>query len=137
MTSMCRMEVRPATQSCHHPTNRRLLSLTSTCVAAGKMVPFAGWAMPIQYKDSIMDSTTWCRQHASLFDVSHMCGLTLKVRDRSTGSSNTAGPSTRCVASCSGMWRCSIRQQQDSRGGHSLVLGCTPDALPPDTTACR
>jgi len=47
----------------------------------GKMVPFAGWSMPIQYKDSIMDSTTWCREHASLFDVSHMCGLTLKGKD--------------------------------------------------------
>ncbi len=47
---------------------------------AGKMVPFAGWSMPIQYKDSIMESTTWCREHASLFDVAHMCGLTLKVR---------------------------------------------------------
>lgn len=47
----------------------------------GKMVPFAGWSMPIQYKDSIMDSTTHCRQHASLFDVSHMCGLTLKGKD--------------------------------------------------------
>ena len=45
------------------------------------MVPFAGWAMPIQYKDSIMESTTWCREHASLFDVSHMCGLTLKGKD--------------------------------------------------------
>ncbi|KAG2483828.1 hypothetical protein HYH03_017351 [Edaphochlamys debaryana] len=47
----------------------------------GKMVPFAGWSMPIQYKDSIMESTTWCRQNASLFDVSHMCGLTLKGKD--------------------------------------------------------
>jgi glycine cleavage system aminomethyltransferase T len=46
------------------------------------MVPFAGWSMPIQYKDSIMDSTIHCRTHASLFDVSHMCGLTLKVRPR-------------------------------------------------------
>ena len=47
---------------------------------SGKMVPFAGWSMPIQYGDSIMDSTQHCRAHASLFDVSHMCGLTLKVR---------------------------------------------------------
>ncbi|GAB4815542.1 hypothetical protein N2152v2_002588 [Parachlorella kessleri] len=47
----------------------------------GKMVPFAGWAMPIQYKDSIMDSTIHCRTLASLFDVSHMCGLTLKGKD--------------------------------------------------------
>ncbi|EFJ41696.1 hypothetical protein VOLCADRAFT_107582 [Volvox carteri f. nagariensis] len=47
----------------------------------GKMVPFAGWSMPIQYKDSIMESTIFCRKNASLFDVSHMCGLTLKGKD--------------------------------------------------------
>ena len=47
----------------------------------GKMVPFAGWSMPIQYKDSIMDSTLNCRQNGSLFDVSHMCGLSLKGKD--------------------------------------------------------
>jgi hypothetical protein len=46
----------------------------------GKMVPFAGWSMPIQYKDSIMESTKWCRTNGSLFDVSHMLGLTFKVR---------------------------------------------------------
>ncbi|XP_051219915.1 aminomethyltransferase, mitochondrial [Lolium perenne] len=43
----------------------------------GKMVPFAGWSMPIQYKDTIMDSTLNCRANGSLFDVSHMCGLSL------------------------------------------------------------
>ncbi|KAK6149737.1 hypothetical protein DH2020_017262 [Rehmannia glutinosa] len=47
----------------------------------GKMVPFAGWSMPIQYKDSIMDSTLNCRTNGSLFDVSHMCGLSLKGKD--------------------------------------------------------
>jgi len=47
----------------------------------GKMVPFAGWSMPIQYKDSIMDATKHCREGASLFDVSHMCGLSLKGKD--------------------------------------------------------
>ncbi|CAL5224777.1 g7519 [Coccomyxa viridis] len=47
----------------------------------GKMVPFAGWSMPIQYKDSIMDATMHCRENGSLFDVSHMCGLTLKGKD--------------------------------------------------------
>lgn len=45
------------------------------------MVPFAGWSMPIQYKDSIIDSTKHCREAASLFDVAHMCGLTLKGKD--------------------------------------------------------
>lgn len=47
----------------------------------GKMVPFAGWSMPIQYKDSIMESTLNCRENGSLFDVSHMCGLSLKGKD--------------------------------------------------------
>lgn len=49
-----------------------------TLMLTGKMVPFAGWSMPIQYKDSIMDATLHCRSHASLFDVSHMCGVTLR-----------------------------------------------------------
>lgn len=47
----------------------------------GKMVPFAGWSMPIQYKDSIMDSTLNCRANGGLFDVSHMCGLSLHGND--------------------------------------------------------
>ncbi|KAD7117965.1 hypothetical protein E3N88_05233 [Mikania micrantha] len=47
----------------------------------GKMVPFAGWSMPIQYKDSIMESTVNCRENGSLFDVSHMCGLSLRGKD--------------------------------------------------------
>jgi aminomethyltransferase len=45
------------------------------------MVDFAGWSMPIQYKDSIMESTQWCRDNASLFDVSHMCGVSFKGKD--------------------------------------------------------
>lgn len=47
----------------------------------GKMVPFAGWSMPIQYKDSIIDAVAHCRSHTSLFDVSHMCGVTLQGKD--------------------------------------------------------
>lgn len=37
------------------------------------MVPFAGYAMPVEYADqSHRDSHLWTRSHASLFDVSHM-----------------------------------------------------------------
>ncbi|MEM6469884.1 MAG: glycine cleavage system aminomethyltransferase GcvT [Planctomycetota bacterium] len=36
-----------------------------------KMVPFAGYEMPIQY-DSIVSEHTACREKAALFDVSHM-----------------------------------------------------------------
>ncbi len=38
----------------------------------GKMVPFAGYAMPVQYPLGILKEHLWTRQHAGLFDVSHM-----------------------------------------------------------------
>lgn len=38
-----------------------------------KMVPFAGFYMPLQYSDlSHAESHQWTREKASLFDVSHM-----------------------------------------------------------------
>ena len=37
----------------------------------GRMVPFAGYHMPVQY-DGIMAEHLWCRENAGLFDVSHM-----------------------------------------------------------------
>ncbi|HXU31582.1 MAG TPA: glycine cleavage system aminomethyltransferase GcvT [Thermoanaerobaculia bacterium] len=39
--------------------------------AGGKMVPFAGWEMPVQYT-GVIDEHTAVRQRAGLFDVSHM-----------------------------------------------------------------
>ena len=41
-----------------------------------RMVSFAGYAMPIQY-EGIMAEHAWTREHAGLFDVSHMGQLTL------------------------------------------------------------
>src|SRR5919205_2536107 len=42
-------------------------------VALGaRMVPFAGYAMPVQYPAGIIAEHTWTREHAGLFDVSHM-----------------------------------------------------------------
>jgi hypothetical protein len=101
------------------------------------MVPFAGWAMPIQYKDSIMESTTWCRQHASLFDVSHMCGLTLKVRDCTQGSRDRARLCSAGDASSSGGPASISRTAAGVATAPALV--CIPAeriALPLDTTAC-
>jgi aminomethyltransferase len=37
----------------------------------GRMVPFAGYAMPVQY-EGIVAEHEWTRRHAGLFDVSHM-----------------------------------------------------------------
>jgi aminomethyltransferase len=42
-------------------------------VAAGaRMVPFAGYLMPVQYADGVLKEHLWTRAHAGLFDVSHM-----------------------------------------------------------------
>jgi len=38
----------------------------------GRMVPFAGYAMPVQYRSGVMAEHLWTRAHAGLFDVSHM-----------------------------------------------------------------
>ena len=36
-----------------------------------RMVPFAGYSMPVQY-EGILAEHEWTRTHAGLFDVSHM-----------------------------------------------------------------
>ncbi|WP_436642921.1 glycine cleavage system aminomethyltransferase GcvT [Microbaculum sp. FT89] len=38
----------------------------------GRMVPFAGYAMPVQYARGIIAEHKWTRENAGLFDVSHM-----------------------------------------------------------------
>lgn len=37
-----------------------------------RMVPFAGYAMPVQYREGVLKEHLWTRQSAGLFDVSHM-----------------------------------------------------------------
>ncbi|KAL4809575.1 hypothetical protein BDV18DRAFT_132376 [Aspergillus unguis] len=56
------------------PKNLRQTQLYDLHVAKGaKMVPFAGYSMPLQYSDlSHVESHMWTREKASLFDVSHM-----------------------------------------------------------------
>jgi aminomethyltransferase len=39
---------------------------------AAKMVPFAGYTMPLNYAAGILAEHRWCRSAAALFDVSHM-----------------------------------------------------------------
>ncbi|QYU67398.1 hypothetical protein J4558_21090 [Leptolyngbya sp. 15MV] len=50
----------------------------------GRMVPFAGYEMPIQYEGpggGIIAEHEWTRNHAGLFDVSHMGQLILRGPD--------------------------------------------------------
>jgi aminomethyltransferase len=42
-----------------------------------RMVPFAGYAMPVNYPDGILAEHRHCRYEAALFDVSHMGQLRL------------------------------------------------------------
>ena len=46
-----------------------------------KMVPFAGYEMPVQYPDGILAEHRHCRYSAVLFDVSHMGQIKLKGDD--------------------------------------------------------
>ena len=40
--------------------------------AGGKMVPFAGYSLPVQYKSGILSEHKAVREKAGLFDVSQM-----------------------------------------------------------------
>ena len=42
------------------------------CALQGKMVPFAGYEMPVQYPAGILREHLHTREKAGLFDVSHM-----------------------------------------------------------------
>src|SRR5258707_13857986 len=46
----------------------------------GKMVPFAGYDMPVQYPTGVLKEHLQTRAHAGLFDVSHMRQIALRAR---------------------------------------------------------
>jgi len=45
-----------------------------------KMVPFGGWDMPIQYR-SVLEEHRACREHAVVFDVSHLGSVSVSGAD--------------------------------------------------------
>ncbi|SCU80414.1 LADA_0B07272g1_1 [Lachancea dasiensis] len=48
----------------------------------GSMVPYAGYSMPVKYSQQThIESHNWTRNHAGLFDVSHMLQSTLRGQD--------------------------------------------------------
>ncbi|MVT00528.1 glycine cleavage system aminomethyltransferase GcvT [Devosia marina] len=51
--------------------------------AGGRIVPFGGYALPVQYPTGIMAEHKWTREQAGLFDVSHMGPSFLTLKDRS------------------------------------------------------
>ena len=46
----------------------------------GRMVPFAGYSMPVQYPAGVLKEHLHCRAAAGLFDVSHMGQVVLRPR---------------------------------------------------------
>ncbi len=55
----------------HRPPRRTPLYDRHAALGA-RLVPFAGYEMPVQYPTGILTEHNWTRQHAGLFDVSHM-----------------------------------------------------------------
>jgi aminomethyltransferase len=56
--------------------------LTEAHVALGaRMVEFAGYDMPVQYAEGVLKEHLWTREHAGLFDVSHMGQARLRGAD--------------------------------------------------------
>ena len=53
----------------------------------GRMVPFAGYSLPVQYPSGIMAEHKWTREHAGLFDVSHM-GPSFLTLSRKSGDAD-------------------------------------------------
>ena len=60
----------------------RTTPLHAAHVALGaRMVEFAGYSMPVQYPDGVLKEHLWTREHAGLFDVSHMGQARLRGAD--------------------------------------------------------
>ncbi|GAA4716629.1 glycine cleavage system aminomethyltransferase GcvT [Sphingomonas lutea] len=70
-------------QDDHHPTDAAPLAKLPLDAwhraHGGRMVPFAGYEMPVQY-EGIMAEHLWTRENAGLFDVSHMGQLLIHGR---------------------------------------------------------
>ncbi len=80
-------------------------------VAAGaRMVPFAGWDMPVQY-EGIRQEHTAVREHAGVFDVSHM------------GQVETSGPGAAALL----QRLVSNDIEKLAAGGAQYALLCRPD----------
>ena len=48
----------------------------------GKMVGFAGYNMPVQFKEGVVKEHLWTRENAGLFDVSHMGPCYIHLKDK-------------------------------------------------------
>ena len=65
-----------------HPLKTTPLTQVHRALGA-RMVPFAGYDMPVQFKDGVLAEHKWTRAHAGVFDVSHMGPAMLSLAERS------------------------------------------------------
>ena len=93
----------------------------------GKMVPFAGYSMPVQYHGGILAEHRHTRTHAGLFDVSHMGQI------RVSGPSAAADLETLVPGDISGLAVGAMRYTQFTAadGGilDDLMVTCTSGGL--------
>lgn len=66
-----------------HETLKSTVLTDAHVMLGARLVPFAGYSMPVQYKEGVLAEHRWTREHAGLFDVSHMGPSTLTLADRS------------------------------------------------------
>jgi len=65
----------------HSETLSRTPLFAQHIEAGGRMVAFAGYEMPVQYKGGILEEHAWTRGAAGLFDISHMGEAHLVAED--------------------------------------------------------
>jgi aminomethyltransferase len=66
------------------PQDLKTVVLNERHVAlGGRMVPFSGYSLPVQYPTGIIAEHKWTREHAGLFDVSHMGPSFLSLASKS------------------------------------------------------
>jgi len=66
------------------PNALKQTPLHSAHLAAGaRMVEFAGYDMPVQYRDGVLKEHLWTRAHSGAFDVSHMGPAFLTLNEKS------------------------------------------------------
>ena len=68
----CRQPEFDVTEIPAETTLRRTPLYAAHLALGARMVPFAGYEMPVQYSEGVLKEHLWTREHAGLFDVSHM-----------------------------------------------------------------
>jgi len=82
-----------------------------------KMVPFAGYDMPVQYPMGVLKEHLHTREHAGLFDVSHMGQAFLRLRAESG-----PGPHDKIAEAIETLVPGEIRKLKPGRIRYSLLL---------------